>query len=173
MQNSTPRSKPATVKTRFIIPKKMRKEALSMLTAGKQSNKDTQIRTGEQPSFRLPPGRSGCADDGAKMFAAGHGAKMLDAYSRQAGNFVLSEKLLSRFNSDHPQPSFTLVKTDLHHHNRNSRHHTEYFPSNSPAVYLLARFLPALDLQTFRFKRFRGVLTGRKSNWRAPRKSRN
>jgi hypothetical protein len=106
------------------------------------------------------------------MFAAGYGAKMLDANSRQAGNFVLSEELLSRFNSDHPLPSFARVKTDLHRHNWNSPHQTEYFPSNSAAVYLMARFLAAFNLQTFRFKRFRGILAGKESNWRALRKSR-
>jgi hypothetical protein len=40
------------------------------------------------------------------MFAAGNDAKMLEADSRQVGNFVLGEKLLSRFNSDHSLPSF-------------------------------------------------------------------
>jgi hypothetical protein len=165
--------KPASLTTRLIISQEMQKEAPSVLAAGKQSSEDTQIRTGEQPSFRLPPSRSGCADDGAKMFAAGHGAKMLDANSRQAGNFVLSEKLLSRFNSDHSLPSFAPVKTDLRRHRRNSPHQTGYFPSNSPSVYLIARFLSGLNLQTFRFKRFRGALTGRESNWRVRRKSRN
>jgi len=33
--------------------------ARSVLAAGKQGGKDTQIRIGEQPAFRLPSGGSG------------------------------------------------------------------------------------------------------------------
>jgi hypothetical protein len=76
-----------------------------MLAAGKQGGENTQIRIRKPPAFRLPSDGSGGAHNGAEMFTAGDGAKMLDTDSRQVGNFVLCKNHLSGFNSDHPQLS--------------------------------------------------------------------
>jgi len=76
-----------------------------------QSRENAQVRIGELPTFRLPSGRSSSSDNGAEVFAAGHGAKVLSADSRQAGYFILCENLLGRFNSDHPLPSFASTMT--------------------------------------------------------------
>jgi hypothetical protein len=73
----------------------------SVLTAGKQCGEDAQIRIGEEPAFRLPSDGSGSAYNGAQMFAAGDGAEMFGADSRQVGNFIFGENLLMRLNSDH------------------------------------------------------------------------
>jgi hypothetical protein len=40
------------------------------------------------------------------MLAPGNAAKMLAANSRQTGNFIFRENLLSGFNGDHSLPSF-------------------------------------------------------------------
>jgi hypothetical protein len=84
-----------------------------VLAAGKQRGEDAQIRIGEQPAFRLASGGSSSAHDGAEMPAAGHVAEVLGADSRQAGNFILCEKLLRRFDSDHSQLSFAGTMTAL------------------------------------------------------------
>jgi hypothetical protein len=82
-----------------------------VLAARKQGGEDAQIRIGEQPAFDLPSGDAGSAHDGAEVFAAGHVAKMLGADSRQAGNFILGENLLSGLDSDHSPPSLAVTST--------------------------------------------------------------
>jgi hypothetical protein len=106
-----------------------------VLTAGKQGGEDTQIRDGEQPAFRLPSGGSGSAHNGAEMFVAGNVPKMLGADSRQAGNFVFGEDLLSGFNSDHPLPPFAGTTIAQLRNKWISGHKATNFLSNRPAVY--------------------------------------
>jgi hypothetical protein len=84
-----------------------REGAPSVLAAGKQGGKDTQIRIGEYPALRLPPNGSGSAHNEAEMFAAGNGAKMLGTDSRQSRNLVFGENLLSGLYGDHFLPSFS------------------------------------------------------------------
>jgi len=77
-----------------------------MLAAGKQRGEDAQICIAEQPTFCLAAGGPGRANNRAKVFAAGHGAKVLGADSRQAGNFILGEYFLVGFDRDHLWPPF-------------------------------------------------------------------
>jgi hypothetical protein len=152
----------------------MRKEArASVFAAGKQGREDTQIRIGEEPAFHLPSGGPGSADDGTDMFAAGHVAKMLGADSRQAGNFVLGENLLSGLNSDHSPPSFAVTTSPQFRSKWNSRHETASLPSNRPAVYLMPLFNITLNLQTFGMKSFSGKQRAKESNREAKRKIEN
>jgi hypothetical protein len=61
---------------------------------------------------------------------------VLGADSRQAGNFILGENLLSGLDSDHSPPSSAVTSTDQILQKGNSLHHNTYFPSKSPAVCL-------------------------------------
>jgi hypothetical protein len=60
---------------------------------------------------------------------------MLGADSRQAGDFVFGEDLLSGFNSDHPLPSSAGTTTAQLRYKWISGHKTTPFLSNRPAVY--------------------------------------
>jgi hypothetical protein len=91
-----------------------------VLAARKQGGEDAQIRIGEQPAFHLSSGGAGSAHEGAKVFAAGHVAKMLGADSRQAGNFILGENFLSGLDRDHSPPSSAVLTTVQLRQKRNS-----------------------------------------------------
>jgi hypothetical protein len=119
-----------------------------VLAAGKQGGEYTQIRIREQPAFRLTSDGPGSAYHRAEMFAAGNGAKMFGADSREAGNFIFGEDFLSGFNSDHSLPSFAFTVILQLGQKWNSWHNATYLLSNNPAVYSIPRFRASLNLQT-------------------------
>jgi len=83
----------------------------SVFAAGKKRGEDAQIRIGEKPALGLPSDSSGGAHNRSEMFAAGNGAKMLGADSRQTGNLILGENFLGGFNGDHSLPSSASAST--------------------------------------------------------------
>jgi len=136
-----------------------------VFTAGKQRGEDTQIRIAEQPAFRLPPDGSGRAHKRTEMFAAGDGAKMLGADSRQVGNLVFGENFLSGFYGDHSLPSSSSTETIQVRQKWNLRYENTYFPSNSPAVYLIRCSVATRNLQTSRIKSVSGIEQDWKLHW--------
>jgi hypothetical protein len=72
-----------------------------VVAAGLQGGEDTEVRTGEEPAFRVASGGSRCADERTEMLAAGHRSKVLRADTRQLRDFIFGENFLSGFDSDH------------------------------------------------------------------------
>lgn len=73
----------------------------SVIAAGIENRKDTEIRVGKDPALRLPSGNSGDAHDHAQMLAARGAVEVVQANPSEPGNFLISEQFLIRFNCDH------------------------------------------------------------------------
>jgi hypothetical protein len=121
--------------------------ATSVVAAWEKCGEDTQIRIAEEPAFRLPPDGAGGAHNRAEMLAAGYGAKMLGADSRQTGNFVFGENFLSGLNRDHSAKSSASNATIRLRLKRNPGTENTYFQSNTPAVYRVSGAPLFLNLQ--------------------------
>jgi hypothetical protein len=100
----------------------------------------------EQPALRLASNGSGGAHKRTQVLAAGKGVQVLCADSRQAGNFIIRECLLSGFNGDHFRASLAVHRAaSLRIKKTGSLTHT--FPSNQPAVSLEQSLAAFVNLQ--------------------------
>ena len=72
-----------------------------MFAAGKQRGEHAEVGIGEEPAFRRASDGACGAHNRSQVLAAGHGVEMFRADSRQAGNFIIGESLLSGFDGDH------------------------------------------------------------------------
>ena len=134
-------------KFQFGFEKNAKKGAPSVVTAREKGGEDTQIRIAEEPALRLPSDGAGGAHNRAEMLAAGYGAKMLGADSRQTGNFVFGENFLSGLNRDHSARSSASNAANRLRLRRNPGNENTYFQSNTPAVYQAPGTLFFLNLQ--------------------------
>ena len=73
---------------------------MSVFATGKKSGEYAQIGRGEQPAVRMLSGSFGGTDDRAKMFAARKAVKMIQADSRETGDFLIREKFLAGLDGD-------------------------------------------------------------------------
>jgi len=73
----------------------------SMLATGEQRAEDAQIRIRKQQALRLTLHGSCGPLKGAKMLAAGEGAKMVLANAGKSRDLLFGENFLRRFHSDH------------------------------------------------------------------------
>ena len=72
-----------------------------MFAAGIDDCQDVQVRIRKEPAFRLPSGNCRDANNRAQVLCAGNTVKVLDANSGEPGDFLISEKFLTRFYGDH------------------------------------------------------------------------
>jgi hypothetical protein len=72
-----------------------------VFAARMDDGQDVQIGIRKQPAFRVLSRGSGDTNDRAQALAARDTVKMLEADSREPGNFFIREKLLTRFYGDH------------------------------------------------------------------------
>jgi hypothetical protein len=80
-----------------------------VFAAGKQGGQHAQIGVAELQSFRLASSGAGGAHKGAKVFAAGYVAKVVDADPGEVGNFIFGENFLGRFHCDHFPAPFSVI----------------------------------------------------------------
>jgi hypothetical protein len=135
--------------------------APSVLAARKKNGEDVQVGVCEQPAFGLFSGGFGGAHNRAEMSAAGHAVKMLDADSREAGNFFVGKKFLTRFNGDHLVSCLFSAGSTLQLHGGVQRRVRARIgiPSNRPSVSLASRFRISGKLQMDKIKGFSRGMT--------------
>ena len=71
-----------------------------MLAAGVEDGQDHQIGISEQPFFGLCTSRLRRASDKSKVLAARKALEMIQADSREAGDFIRGEQFLAGFDRD-------------------------------------------------------------------------
>ena len=72
-----------------------------MFAARVKRGQDAQVGIREEPAFSLAADHLSGAHERAEVFAPRDGAKMLDADSRQCGNFVFGEGFFGGFDCNH------------------------------------------------------------------------
>ncbi len=73
----------------------------SVLATREQHRQHHKIGCGKAQLLSLPTGSLRGANDAAEMLSSGHTMKMFEADSRQAGNLLFGESLLTRFDGYH------------------------------------------------------------------------
>ena len=85
------------------------KEENLVMAAGNEHCQDHQLGIGEQPALGLLPGALRGFHDGSQVLAASEVMQMFQANSREPGDLVIGEQLLTRFDGDHIDSTTMIV----------------------------------------------------------------